>query len=96
MYKHIRALQLPVSFLKEDKRYIAYSPALDLSTSGKSFEEAKHNFAEIIEFFFDELTKTGTLEEVLLGLGWSKKNKEIVPPIVISQQLESFTVPVSR
>ena len=36
--------QLPVSFLKEDKRFIAYTPALDLSTSGKTYEEARKRF----------------------------------------------------
>ena len=33
--------KLSVNFLREGKRFIAYSPALDLSTSGKTYEEAK-------------------------------------------------------
>ena len=32
---------LPVSIIKEDKSYVAYTPALDLSTSGKDYEQTK-------------------------------------------------------
>ena len=34
-------LQLPVSVFKEGKHFIAYTPVLDLSTSGKNYEEVK-------------------------------------------------------
>ena len=56
---------LPFSILKERKYYIAYSPALDLSTSGKTFEEAKRRFEEVVEIFFEEVLEKGTLDNVL-------------------------------
>lgn len=58
-------VSLPVSILKEGKYFIAYSPALDLSTSAKSFEEAKKRFEEVVPIFFEELLEKGTVEEVL-------------------------------
>lgn len=58
----IRFAQLPVSFLREGKRFIAYTPALDLSTSGKTFEEAKEHFVEASELFFEELDRMGTTQ----------------------------------
>ena len=45
---------------------MAYTPALDLSTSGTTLEEAKKNFTEAVEIFFDEIVKMGTLEDVFI------------------------------
>ncbi|MEK7537372.1 MAG: hypothetical protein AAB619_00155 [Patescibacteria group bacterium] len=50
----VRNVILPVSILREGKRFIAYTPALDLSTSGKTFEQAKQRFEEAAELFFEE------------------------------------------
>ncbi len=83
---------LPVSVLKEDNRYIAYTPALDLSTSGKSYAEAKERFAEILHIFFDEIAKAGTLERVLTDSGWKKVRSEWKPPVVVSQDVEEVSV----
>lgn len=85
---------LPVSILKEDKYFIAYSPALDLSTSGKTFEQAKKRFDEIVEIFFEELLEKGTLGKVLKELGWKNVQKEWFPPVLVSQEIESFQVPL--
>lgn len=70
MNKIMLELQLPLSILREDKKYVAYTPALDLSTSGKNYQEVKKRFTEIVNIFFEELIKKGTLEEVLRDLGW--------------------------
>ena len=58
-------ITLPVSFLKEGSSYVAYTPALDLSSCGKTLKEAKKMFAESVQLFFEELEKMGTTEEVL-------------------------------
>jgi len=87
-------LKLPVSIIKEDKSYIAYTPALDLSTSGKNYEEAKKRFSEIVNIFFEEIIKKGTIEDVLKDLGWKKIQAEWNPPIVISQESQSIKIPV--
>ena len=87
---------LPVSFLRESNQFVAYTPALDLSTSGTTIEEVKKNFTEAVEIFFDEIVKMGTLEDVLLDLGWKKQNKDFIPPVVISQGMESVRVPFAH
>ena len=84
---------LPVSVLKEDKRYIAYTPALDFSSSGKTYAEAKERFGEAVHLFFEELVKAGTLDRVLADLGWKKMRSEWRPPVVISQDTEEVRVP---
>ena len=79
------SFSLPVSILKEGSRYVAYTPALDLSTSGNDESQVKIRFGEAIQLFFEELIKEGTLEEVLLELGWQRVDEEWKPPEVISQ-----------
>ncbi len=87
---------LPVSILKEGKSFIAYTPALDLSTSGNTFEDAQKNFNEAVNIFFEELIEMGTLDDVLMGLGWQKQNKVLVPPIVVANQTENFSIPLTN
>jgi predicted RNase H-like HicB family nuclease len=90
---HLR-FSLPVSILREGKYFIAYTPALDLSTSGKNFEEVKERFGEVVQIFFDELLEKGTLDEVLSELGWRRVKKEWMPPVVISHRSEDFKIPL--
>ncbi len=80
--------------LKEKKRFVAYTPALDLSTSGSSYEQAKKRFEEIVHIFFDEIIKNDTLEQVLGDLGWVKTQRQWRSPVVISQETETLKVAV--
>jgi predicted RNase H-like HicB family nuclease len=93
MKKVMLEFNLPVSILKEGKKFIAYTPALDLSTSGKTYEEVKRRFSEIVNIFFEELMKRGTLEDVLRGLGWRRLRKRWSPPVVVSQESQTIRVP---
>lgn len=85
-------VNLPVSILREGKSYVAYTPALDLSTSGSSYNEVKRRFGEIVNIFFEELINKGTLEEVLYDLGWQKIQRQWKPPIVIAQESQPISV----
>lgn len=86
-------LKVPVSILREGKKYVAYTPALDLSTSGRSYEQVKKRFEEIVYLFFEELIKKGLLEESLKNLGWRKISSGWSAPIVISQESQTICVP---
>jgi predicted RNase H-like HicB family nuclease len=86
---------LPVSILKEGDCFVAYTPALDLSTSGKSYTEVKKRFAEVVNIFFEELLEKGTLSLVLTDLGWQKVEKKWLPPTLIAQETQSFAVPIT-
>ena len=72
MKKLLANANLLVIFLKEKGRFVAYTPALDLSTSGKTLAQAEQRFMEAAELFFEECHKMGTLNEVLHDLGWKK------------------------
>ncbi len=66
--------------IKEGKRFVAYSSALDLSTSATTFELAKKRFDDAARLFFKEIIKMGTLEGVLLQLGWYRAGTRWLPP----------------
>jgi len=85
--------KLTISFIKEGNRVVAYSPALDLSTSGKNHSDARKRFEEIVSIFFEELIKNGTAKEALGNLGWKKTPTTWNPPIVISQESQTIRVP---
>lgn len=91
-YLHVR---VPVSIIREGQRFVAYSPVLDLSTSGRTRQQVRARFAEVVEIFFEELEALGTTEEVLTGLGWQKVRREWRPPLPIFQDLQDLRIPIS-
>lgn len=58
---------LPVSIFKERDTFIACVPMLDLSTCGKTFQEAQKRLEEAVDLFMEELARMGTTDEVLQG-----------------------------
>ena len=92
--RHIGIVNLPVTFLKEGKRFVAYTPALDLSTSGKTYDEVKKRFDEIVNIFIEELVKNNTLDQVLKDMGWREVQKKWQPPVVVSHQTQTVKVAV--
>ncbi|MDP2951665.1 MAG: hypothetical protein Q8N55_04765 [bacterium] len=57
--------KLALSIFKEGEMFVAYAPALDLSTAAETFIEVKKRFTEAVEIFFEEIEKMGTLEKYL-------------------------------
>lgn len=89
------SFSLPVNIIKEGESFIAYTPALDLSTVGDTLAEAKNRFKEAVNVFFEETSKAGTLDKALSELGWQKKKKQYYPPVMIDNINQNFTVPIS-
>ncbi len=87
-------LKIPVTVFKEGQSFIAYSPVLDLSTSGKSFPEVQRRFGEAINVFFEELLEMGTLDEVLTDLGWTKTKNQWSAPLPISHEFTNVSIPL--
>jgi len=84
-------LKLTVNYSKQGKRYVAYAPALDIATSGRTEKEVQKRFNEIVSIFFEELHEAGTTEDVLSELGWKKIKKQWQPPAV---ETRSYNVKV--
>ena len=60
---------------REGKMYVSYCPELDVSSCGKTPEEAKKNLCEAVEGFLEETKKMGTLKEILQESGFTKEGQ---------------------
>lgn len=68
-------VNVPVIFVQEGEYIVAYCPALDLSSYGLSERDAKDSFDAALKIFLDETEKKGTLERILLDLGWTLRHR---------------------
>ena len=84
---------LPVTIFREGDAFVAYTPALDLSSVGKTEADARRMFVEAVDVFFEELTEMGTLNSVLKDLGWTTANGKFLPPKVVKHSLMDVRVP---
>ncbi len=82
--------KIPVTIFKEKNIFVAYTPALDLSTSGKTFAQVRERFAEAINIFFEEIERMGTTDEVLSGLGWQKIKQEWRSLVPLAHEMQEF------
>jgi len=64
--------RIPVILFEEGDKFVAYSPAIDLSSCGNTEEQARKRFVEAATIFFSELISMGTVEDVLTERGWHK------------------------
>jgi predicted RNase H-like HicB family nuclease len=60
---------------RKGKWFIAYCPPLDLSTQGKTIEEAKKNLIEASQLFIVSCLERGTLDQALRELGFVPLNE---------------------
>lgn len=91
-------VKLTVSFYKENGKFIAYSPAFDISTCGASLAEAEKNFAELTNIFLEDIIKMGTMDKVLMELGWKKimrPKPSWVPPVQVASIPHEFQIPIA-
>lgn len=87
-------VNLTVSILKQGDYFVAYTPALDISTYGKSVTEAQNNFDELVRTFFEEFVDDERrLDNVLESLGWSKDKKAWSPPVEVKHVQQSVSIP---
>ena len=82
-----------MQIFKEGEAFIAYTPALDLSTYADNMDDLQKRFSEAVEIFLEIVINKGTLEEVLTDLGWTRKDKTLNPPVFIGSQVKSFNIP---
>lgn len=64
-------VKVRVHIYKQGRSFVAYCPALELSAYGSTSEDAQLAFQDNLRIFFSETRRKGTLEKILLKLGWS-------------------------
>ncbi len=88
-----KQVQLPVNFYQEGDLVVVTSPALQITTQGATFDEAKKNFEELVGIFFEEYSDINLLEKVLTECGWSKVENKMQPPVEIGRMYQSISMP---
>ena len=87
------SFNLPVVITKQNKRFVAYTPALDIATSGRSEKDVKAKFIELANIFLEEIMEANTANDVLSELGWTKVQKKWTPPRIVSSQSIGLRIP---
>ncbi len=75
--KYSLNINVEVALFKEAGTWVAYCPALEVSSYGDDKKEAKEAFEEAMQIFLSETERKGTLEKYLLKLGWQLQQKPI-------------------
>jgi predicted RNase H-like HicB family nuclease len=69
---------------KEGETYVAYVPALDLSSCAATQEEARKNISDAVRGFLATSADMGTLDEILEEAGYEHENDQWRPPEFVS------------
>lgn len=91
----VTKVQVEVLLVLDDSgQYVAYCPALELSSYGDTEDEARQAFEEALRFFAADTARRGTLDQLLLAFGWRLVKKPLAvyePPRL---PLELLNAPV--
>lgn len=79
------ALPITVRILREGDAFIAHATELDVSSHGRSVDDALTHLREALAAFLDETARMGTLEDVLQEAGYVRSAQGWTPPTVITQ-----------
>lgn len=80
-------IQLNIEVWQEGNMFVSYIPQLDISSCGKTVEEAKKNIQEAAELFFEETKKMGTSKEVLEEAGYSFDKEWKAPELIAFEKM---------
>ena len=69
---------------KEGDAYVAYAPALDLSSCGDTDEAARRNIRDAVRGFLAASEKMGTLAEILEEAGYRRQGESWQAPEFVS------------
>ena len=79
-------IQFTTQIFKEGDTLVAYAPELDLSSCGKTIQEAKVHLEEAVTAFIEEAERMGTLQEILEEAGFTKEAGGWRAPEVVVQE----------
>ena len=74
-------VEVEIFVVKEGDFFVAYCPALQVSSYGNTGKDAKKGFDGALNIFINETEKRGSFEKVLLKMGWSLK--QVPAPLYI-------------
>lgn len=84
-------IEFTVQIWKEGKMFVSFAPELDVSSCGKTENEARKNILEAVSLFLQEAKKMGTVHQILKEAGFQKRNSHFEPPIFVSLEKKELT-----
>jgi len=72
----MRDFSFDTHIFKEGDAYVAYVPALDVSSCGSTDEEARRNIRDAVRGFLAASADMGTLDEILREAGYEQEGGE--------------------
>jgi predicted RNase H-like HicB family nuclease len=81
---HIQDFSFDTHIFKEGDLFVAYVPALDVSSCGETDEEARHNIQDAVRGFLATSADMGTLVEILLEAGYQREGGRWRAPEFVS------------
>ncbi|MBI5885159.1 MAG: hypothetical protein HZB85_01070 [Deltaproteobacteria bacterium] len=83
------SIDYDVIVFNEEEAFVAYCPELDVSSCGKSVEQAKGMLNTAVRLFLEEAEKIGTLEDILSESRYKKDaaGRWIAPRLVATEHV---------
>jgi predicted RNase H-like HicB family nuclease len=80
----MRDFSFDTHIFKEGDTYVAYVPALDVSSCGATDEEARRNIQDAVRGFLGASADLGTLDEILEEAGYQHDGDDWRAPEFVS------------
>jgi predicted RNase H-like HicB family nuclease len=80
----MRDFSFDTHIFKEGDAYVAYVPALDVSSCGATDEEARRNIRDAVRGFLAASADLGTLDEILREAGYDREGDAWRAPEFVS------------
>ncbi len=81
-----------VHIFKEGDAFVAYVPALDVSSCGATDEEARQNIRDAVRGFLETSADMGTLDEILQEAGYELEGEQWRDPEFVSVDRLAVTI----
>ena len=81
-----------VHIWQEADQYIAHAMPLDVISSGRSVEEARHALQEAVELFLETAEEINTLDELLQEAGYTFRHDGWISPAWVAVERHSVLV----
>ncbi|OGK11175.1 MAG: hypothetical protein A2Y63_03365, partial [Candidatus Riflebacteria bacterium RBG_13_59_9] len=72
--------------------FVAHCPQLDVSSCGKTVEEARANILTAVRLFLEEAARMGTLREILDEAGYVPEKGHECPPKLVSTESMAVSI----
>lgn len=90
-----KKIALTVQVWKEGGTHVAYTPELDISSCGKTANQAKSRLREAISLFIEEAEHMGTLSDILEESGFEKQGNNYKPRRILTRERMQLTLPAA-